>query len=112
MNTKSRFITSVNIRRKRRELDLTQKQLADRIGVRYQYIQKWEGGTKPSIEFINKIAKALDVDVEWLLTENEQEAKIESPLTKQDIKEAVKEALLESQVVICPLAEKHKYRGR
>lgn len=37
-------ITGKNINKKRKELGITQKELADFIGVSYQTIQNWEGG--------------------------------------------------------------------
>lgn len=89
MNQKSRFIISVNIRKKRRELELTQKQLADKIGVRYQYIQKWEGGTKPSVEFIGKIAEALNVNLEWLLENHNNESNFHIPANVCHAKDAI-----------------------
>ena len=51
------------IRKRRIQLGLTQKQVAEKIGVRYQTLQFWETGKrKPKIENIKKIADALGMD--------------------------------------------------
>ena len=34
-----------NIRRLRRAADMTQEQLADKLGVSYQSVSRWENGT-------------------------------------------------------------------
>ena len=39
-------ITAKNINEKRKSLGITQKELADIIGVSFQTIQNWEGGKK------------------------------------------------------------------
>ena len=55
------------IRKKRKELGLTQKQLADKLGVRYQTVQAWElNARNPKPETIKKFADALDVSANWL----------------------------------------------
>jgi transcriptional regulator with XRE-family HTH domain len=52
----------------RRRKFLTQKELADRVGVAYQTIQTWEAGTaQPRLRHIPKLAEALGVEAEQLL---------------------------------------------
>jgi DNA-binding XRE family transcriptional regulator len=47
---------------------LTQKALGDRVGVRFQQIQKYEtGANKPSIHMLNNIAYVLEVPLQQLL---------------------------------------------
>jgi len=46
--------------RRRNELGLTQKELADRIGTKQSVISRIENGHNCSLETINKIAKSLD----------------------------------------------------
>lgn len=42
--------------------DLTLVQLAEKIGVHYQTLQKWENGiNSPSVEYLFQLAKVLDV---------------------------------------------------
>ena len=63
-----KFNISANIKRLRGEKCLTQKQLAEKIGVSYQYIGRWEKGIEPSAKYLTKLASALDVDVSELTT--------------------------------------------
>lgn len=57
-----------NIRNFRKKNDLTQEALADRLGVTYQSISRWENGTTyPDLELIPAIAEVLEVTVDELL---------------------------------------------
>ncbi|HBV52511.1 MAG TPA: hypothetical protein DEF06_09485 [Clostridiales bacterium] len=57
-----------NIRNFRKKNDLTQEALADRLGVTYQSISRWENGTTyPDLELIPAIAEVLAVTVDKLL---------------------------------------------
>jgi transcriptional regulator with XRE-family HTH domain len=57
-----------NIRNFRKKNDLTQETLADRLGVTYQSISRWENGTTyPDLELIPAIAEVLAVTVDELL---------------------------------------------
>lgn len=63
-----------NIRKYRKELDLTQETLAKKVGVIQSNVYRWERDiVVPSIETIKKIAEALSVSVDGLLfTEKER----------------------------------------
>ena len=57
-----------NIRSFRKRNDLTQEALADRLGVTYQSVSRWENGaTYPDLELIPSIAEVLAVTVDELL---------------------------------------------
>ena len=57
-----------NIRSFRKKNDLTQETLADRLGVTYQSISRWENGTTyPDLELIPAIAEVFAVTVDELL---------------------------------------------
>ena len=57
-----------NIRDFRKNNDLTQEALADRLGVSYQSVSRWENGaTYPDLELIPAIAEVLAVTVDELL---------------------------------------------
>lgn len=57
-----------NIRRLRQEHNLTQVQLADRLGVSYQAVSRWENETTyPDIELLPVIAAFFGVTVDYLL---------------------------------------------
>ena len=53
---------------------MTQEQLADRLGVSYQSVSRWENGvTYPDIEFIPAIAKQFSVSSDYLLGQDDVE---------------------------------------
>jgi len=57
-----------NIRNFRKKNDLTQEALADRLGITYQSISRWENGaTYPDLELLPAISEALSVTVDELL---------------------------------------------
>ena len=57
-----------NIREYRRKNDMTQEELADRLGVSYQSVSRWENGlTYPDIEFLPAIAEMLSCSVDQLM---------------------------------------------
>lgn len=61
-----------NIRNLRLQHKLTQEQLADRLGVSYQAISRWENGvTYPDIEFLPAIAKHFSVTTDYLLGQDD-----------------------------------------
>lgn len=63
------------ISNKRKELGLTQQQLADKLNISFQAISKWENGTAyPNIELLYGLATTLRVTVDEILIGNEKEA--------------------------------------
>lgn len=64
-----------NIKQVRLSKNITQKQLAEAIGVDHTVISKFEKGiTSPSVSRLEQIAKVLDVRVDTLLTGEEDES--------------------------------------
>lgn len=62
-------LIGARIKKRRKELNMTQKQLAGKIGVTFQAVSKWENGTSlPDIGLIPSIAKALDMDVNEIIS--------------------------------------------
>ena len=57
-----------NIRRLRRAADMTQEQLADKLGVAYQSVSRWENGTTyPDMELLPALSSIFGVTVDELL---------------------------------------------
>ncbi len=57
-----------NIRRFRKKNDLTQEALAERVGVTYQSVSRWENGTTyPDLELLPAISETLSVTVDELI---------------------------------------------
>lgn len=62
------------IRMLRLQNKLTQEQLADRLGVSYQSVSRWENGvTYPDITLLTTIAKHFSVTTDYLLGEEDKE---------------------------------------
>ena len=58
---------------------LTQKQLAERLGVTYQMVQRWETGRAfPRPSSLKRLCEALEVELDQLLTADELEGKAEA----------------------------------
>lgn len=63
-----------NIRKLRREKDLTQEQLAERLGVSFQAVSRWENCTTyPDIELLPAIARFFETSVDKLIGVPEEE---------------------------------------
>ena len=66
MAIKNSAIIASNIRKLRGLRGLTQKQLAEKLGLKLQNISRWERGVKPTAMNLAKLASALKVDVSEL----------------------------------------------
>ncbi len=63
------------IMEKRKNLGMTQQQLADKLNVSFQAISKWENGvTYPNIEILRDLAIILEVSVDEILAGSDKEA--------------------------------------
>ena len=72
----NQIATGMFIARKRRELNLTQAQLAKRLGISSKSVSKWERGKcMPDYGIVNELCDALGITVSELLDgeENERE---------------------------------------
>lgn len=59
------------IKRLRLQKGLMQKELAEGLGVRPHYINRWENDVRPSAKYLAKLAEALDVDISELYSDSE-----------------------------------------
>ena len=74
------------IRRRRRELDFSQEELAERADLHRTYISDIERGERnPSLENIEKLAKALDISVARLFTDYGVEVESESESSSRQL---------------------------
>ena len=75
------YVTGAAIKRLREKKEMTQAELADKIGVTAKAVSKWEvGKAKPSIEVIRKLANLFQLSVDDLL--NQREKKKVASITK------------------------------
>lgn len=82
---------SDNIRVARKNNNMTQKELASKIGVSHNTISDWESGShKPDADTIMLLCKVLKVDANFMLDWEEKK-------TSYNIKEKLKDALKENE---------------
>jgi len=81
------------IRNRRKELGLSQEQLAERVGVSYQQIQRYEnGGSMLNVENIQRVAQALGISVTRFFAPNGRELVAEpaTPFESEDEKKLLR----------------------
>lgn len=73
----------------RKSRDLTQEQLAERLGVSRQSVSKWENGSViPDVEKIIELSRIFDVTLDYLLKPSEiDELSVKTELLEQQQKE-------------------------
>ena len=68
------------IKLKRKELGLTQEELANKLNVTFQAVSKWENNTStPEITSLNNVAKALNTTLDYLINGVEPENEPAAP---------------------------------
>ncbi|MED1557559.1 helix-turn-helix transcriptional regulator [Bacillus paramycoides] len=82
-----------NIKRYRKEKKMTQKELAEKANISRSYLGDLEGGRyNPSLDTLNTIAKALNVNINLLLTDSETNTLEFSPtLSKKEERDIAKD---------------------
>ena len=81
--------TGILIAKKRKEKQLTQKDLADKLGVSNATVSKWETGKGfPDISLIEPLASALEISVSEVLS-GEERVQPESEQTEMLLKDMV-----------------------
>ncbi|MBO4933344.1 MAG: helix-turn-helix transcriptional regulator, partial [Clostridia bacterium] len=103
-----------NIRTLRRAADMTQDELAVKLGVAFQTVSRWEnGGTYPDMELLPAIAGVFGVTVDHLLGSNGEEREKQLKDLIKRIKNAVRNR--ENDTVVALLREVRRdlrqYRG-
>ncbi|WP_177199267.1 helix-turn-helix domain-containing protein [Clostridium frigidicarnis] len=90
---KEMLMLGENIKKLRKERNLTQKQLAELIKISTSYLQQLELGQKenPSINVLDKLAEVLNVQVDYLLDRFEYKDLKVSMLKEFSNKELIKE---------------------
>lgn len=69
------------IRARRKELGLSQEQLAEKVGVSYQQIQRYENGSSMlNVENFQRIAKILNIPMAYFFTLSQEQVVAEPPL--------------------------------
>ena len=80
------------IRQKRKELSLTQEQMADYLGVSTPAVNKWEkGSTYPDITLLPALARLLKIDLNTLMSFNDDLTDIEIENFVDEVDQTVQE---------------------
>ena len=95
-----------NLRNLRRSADMTQDELAEKLGVAFQTVSRWEnGGSYPDIEMLPVIAGIFDVTVDHLLgTDREKKQKQLDEIIRR-LRDAIRARPSEDDTVIEILRE-------
>ena len=97
----------VNLKKRRKQLGLTQKALAEAAGVDQQSIYQYEVGKyEPSISTIKALAKALDTSVDYLIgcTEESTGGSSNNVLNDHEFLALYNALTSESKSLLCQLA--------
>jgi len=87
-----KYVIGENIRTLRRTSNLTQKELAEKIGVKYQNLGAWERGKHiPPTKYILLLAAVLNVSIEQLMNGNSKKETF-NPMQKAIIKNLIEES--------------------
>lgn len=82
--TDAQSIIGKRIRFKRKEMKLTQKDLASFIGVTFQQLQKYESGqSNVSINMLIKLCKILNVDITYFIPKHDNQNMAMNDIYKQ-----------------------------
>ena len=74
------MIFSERLKRLRKEKKLTQKELAEQIGISQKSYSHWETGkNEPSLENLIKLVDLLEVSIDWLFGREQMKVKKRSP---------------------------------
>jgi transcriptional regulator with XRE-family HTH domain len=65
---------------RRKELNLTQQEIAEKLNVGYRTVSHWENGSYPDGELLPKIAEVLGVSLDYLFGRNNSFSSIEQEL--------------------------------
>ena len=79
--------TGQRIAAKRKELELSQEGLGERLGVSRQSIYKWESDASlPEIDKLVALSRLFNVPVGWLLGAEEESAQGNDPLSEEQLR--------------------------
>ena len=86
------------IKELRKEKNMTQKELADKIGLTDKAISKWERGLSfPDITMLSSLAEVFDVDVSEILNGERGKEKVSKEDIEKKIEEAVEKVILKKE---------------
>lgn len=93
----------------RKEANLTQMELADKLDISFQAVSNWErGNTMPDISKLSELSEIFDVSIDELL-ENKRASKISQSILDDDVK--IDDITVEELEELAPLIKPDKLTG-
>ena len=90
-----------NIRRLRREHNMTQETLAEKLGVSFQSVSRWENSaTYPDMEFLPALARIFSVSVDDLIGCGDRPTDSEMEAIMNDFRDALDDKSLDNAAII------------
>ena len=90
-----------NIRRLRREHNMTQETLAEKLGVSFQSVSRWENGTTyPDMEFLPVLARIFSVSADDLIGCGDRPTDSEMEAIMNDFCASLEDASLDSTAIL------------
>lgn len=90
-----------NLSARRKELNLTQKELAKKLNVSDKTISKWEnGGSYPDLPILIELSKVLEIELKELLEEQQQENSYENIINNEKINKFKLKSLISMGLVL------------
>ncbi len=88
------------IKRKRIEIHLTQKELAEKLNISFQAVSKWETGTTlPDTAILLELSDCLEVTVDQILNAGEFRKRMNKNINVDEVKMAIKSILKIKEVL-------------
>ena len=102
-----------NIRKYRRDMNITQEQFAEKIGVSFQAVSRWENGvTYPDMELLPGIAKHFNISIDQLLGYPDDKREDIAKQTINALKAATCEEPLDKEKIISLIRDvRNNYLG-
>lgn len=98
------------ILKKRKQLDMTQTDIAKKLGVSYQAVSKWENGTLPNVEILVELADILHTSVDEILSGQDRTTEIFS-YSKAGVDISYTDSLKKEMAVYLRTANKRVLNG-
>lgn len=98
------------ITEKRKEIGLTQADIAHRLNVTFQTVSKWENGALPSVEMLVELAELLKVSVDEILAGREKSSENFS-YSKAGVDVSYTDAMKREMAVYLKSKDKHVLNG-
>lgn len=99
-----------NLRRLRKERDLTQEQFAEAIGVSFQAVSRWENGTSyPDMELLPALSSFFGVSVDCLIGYSEVEKEAQAKALFEELQREAYEEPFDTDTIVALICEVRRH---